>query len=305
MFPAAVLLAGLPLACRSPAADPTPTPDPLPAEEAEVQGPPMPFEPPETVASLQAPGLTESSGLAASQRNPGTWWTLNDSGNDAALYRFDLQGRFLGLHEVPGVDNRDWEDLAAGSCPSSPEPCLYIAEIGDNKEQFEWVAVYAVREPQGDEPAGIVATWIARYPNGARNAETLLLHPESGRLYLVTKEKSGLCEVYRFPAEPSEAPGLLERAGQFQLEGLRSEHRKATAGDWSPDGTRVVVRTYMAAWEWDTDPSKPEAHWAEPPRRAWLAVEDQGEAIAYTPDGHLITTSEGAPMPINIVRRSF
>jgi hypothetical protein len=290
------------LACQSPAADP-PTVAAPPEPDPELQGPPLPFDPPEPVARLHAPRLTESSGLAPSIRQPGTWWTMNDSGNPAELFHFDLEGRLLGRHEVPGIENRDWEDLAAGACPSSGRPCLYVAEIGDNKHRYEWVAVYAVREPEADEPAGIVATWRARYPNGARNAETLLRDPFTGLLYLVTKEEHGLSEVYRFPAQPSEAPGLLELVATVQFEGEGESMLKATGGDWSADGARVVVRTYQVAWEWDVQASDREAHWAEPPRRAWLAVEDQGEAVAYTPDGGLLTTSEGLPMPVNRVPR--
>ncbi len=308
MRSALLLSFGLPLACGGPAAGPTEAPQPSSDAKAEDVGPPMPFDPPETLAQVEAPGLTESSGIAASRRHPGSWWTLNDSGNAAAVYRFDLEGRFLGVHPIPGIENRDWEDLASGPCPASDEPCLYVAEIGDNKEQFEWVAVYAVREPAADssavEPATVVATWRARYPDEVHNAETLLVHPSTGRLYLVTKKHSGRCEVYRFPAEPSEEPGTLARVGAFQFGGLGLAQRKATGGDWSADGRRVVVRTYQAAWEWDVDPDKPEAHWSQDPRRAWLAVEEQGEAIAYTPEGHLVTTSEGYPMPVNIVRRT-
>ena len=304
MRPAFLALTVLPLACGGPAAEPGESQ----GATAEVVGPPMPFEPPKAVAQVEAPGLTESSGIAASRRQPGSWWTLNDSGNAAALYRFDLEGRFLGVHPIPGIDNRDWEDLTSGPCPGTDDPCLYVAEIGDNKEHFEWVAVYAVREPDAAasavEPAPVVATWRARYPDDVHNAETLLLQPDTGRLYLVTKKHSGRCEVYRFPAEPSDTTGTLTRVGVFQLGGLSLSQRKATGGDFSPDGRRVVIRTYQAAWEWDVDPENPEAHWSQEPRRAWLAVEKQGEAIAYTPEGHLLTTSEGYPMPVNIVRRT-
>ena len=300
MHPALLLWVGL--ACQSPAVEPPvaaaePEPDPV------LQGPPLPFDPPQPVVTVHAPRLTESSGLAASIRHPGTWWTHNDSGNPAELFRFDLEGRLLGRHPVPGLDNRDWEDLASGACPDSDEPCLYIAEIGDNKHRYEWIAVYAVREPSGDEPAGIVATWRARYPAGARNAETLLRDPATGRLYIVTKDETGRSEVYRLPAQPCEAPGLLEPVATVQLEGEGESMLKATGGDWSADGARVIVRTYQVAWEWDVHSDDREAHWAEPPRRAWLAIEEQGEAVAYTPDGGLLTTSEGLPMPVNRVTR--
>jgi hypothetical protein len=79
--------------------------------------------------------------------------------------------------------------------------------------------------------------------------------------------------------------------------------RQTTSGAWSADGRRVIVRTYVIAWEWDVDPAQPEAFWSETPRRAWLAPEERGEAITYLPDGALLTTSEGDPMPVNLVWR--
>jgi hypothetical protein len=301
MLLSGLLLAGL--ACDSPAAEPQAVVA-SPAPQAEAQGPPMPFEPPRAVTTVQARGLEESSGLAPSALQPGTWWTLNDSGNPSELFHFDLEGRLLGRHPAPGLDNRDWEDLAAGPCPGSDRPCLYIADIGDNKRQYDQVAVHAVREPTGDEPAQHVATWRARYPSGARNAESLLRDPLTGLLYLVTKDKSGRSEVYRFPAEPSEALGTLAPVARITLEGSGWSALSATGADWSPDGQRVILRTYQVAWEWDVHPDDREAHWSEPPRRAWLAAEDQGEAVAYTPDGSLLTTSEGSPMPVNLVPRA-
>ena len=306
MLPHLLWTVGLGLGCQSTVTDP-PAPPSEPIPDVDRQGPPLPFEPPRAVTTVTAPDLTESSGVAPSGHSTASWWTHNDSGNPAELYHFDLDGQVLGRHPVPGVENRDWEDIAAGPCPGTDEPCLYVAEIGDNKKRYPWVAVYAVREPSADaaddQPAAVVATWRARYPRGARNAEALLRDPLTGLLYLVTKDGSGLCEVYRFPATPSENPGLLTQVASVQLEGDSESMRKATGGDWSADGRRVVLRTYQVAWEWDVHTDDREAHWSDTPRRAWLSVEEQGEAVSYTPDYGLITTSEGQPMPVNAVPR--
>jgi hypothetical protein len=306
MLTALSALAGLGLACSSPASElpVEPAAQPPGASAPAPQGPPMPFEPPVAVTAVRASGLEESSGLAPSSRHPGTWWTINDSGNPSELFRFDLAGALLGRHPVPGVDNRDWEDLAAGPCPDRPEPCLYIAEIGDNKRQYDHVAVYAAREPEAGEAAVVVSSWRARYPQGARNAESLLRDPITGLLYLITKHKSGRSEVYRFPAEPGDELGTLTLVAELQLEGSGWSALSATGGDFSPDGARVILRTYQVAWEWDVHADAREAHWAEPPRRAWLAAEEQGESVAYLPGGGLLTTSEGSPMKVNAVPRT-
>ena len=247
--------------------------------------------------------MAEASGLAFARTRPGVWFVQNDSGGEPALYAFTLDGAYLGAHAVQGASNRDWEDLAAGPCPSAGERCLYIADIGDNKHVRSEIAVYAVPEPAADQPAVVIATWTARYPDadGPRNAETLLVHPLTGRLYLVTKDKNGSAEIYRFVEEPSEEAVMLERIAGLQFDGPTSTERKTTAGDWRDDGAAVVIRTYAQAWEWTSDPHNPEAHWDQPPRGVTLMREQQGEAIAYTPEGALLTCSEGVPMPLNLV----
>jgi len=249
-------------------------------------------------------GLTEASGLAPSLRQPGTYWTLNDSGNAAELFHFDLEGHGLGRYPVGGVENRDWEDLASGPCPGSGEPCLFIGEIGDNKRKQPWIAVYAVGEPADLDPTGVLATWRAHYPDGPHNAEALLRDPASGRLYVVTKENDGRSGVFRFPRDPSDEVVTLERVATLQLEGPEEAFRQATSGAWSADGRRVVLRSYVLGWEWDVDPARPEAFWGDPPRVAWLAGEERGEGICYLPDGALLTNSEGAPMRLRRAARA-
>jgi hypothetical protein len=55
----------------------------------------------------------ESSGIAASWRNPGLFWTHNDSGYEPRIYLFDKQGRDLGSCLLKGVEAFDWEDIAS------------------------------------------------------------------------------------------------------------------------------------------------------------------------------------------------
>ena len=50
-------------------------------------------QPPVKIDSEQ---LLEGSGLAASRRPPGVFWTHNDPGDSARLFAIDRQGRVLG-----------------------------------------------------------------------------------------------------------------------------------------------------------------------------------------------------------------
>lgn len=242
--------------------------------------------------------LSESSGVATSPARPGIWFTHNDSGGDAELFAFTLDGRLTDVHPVPGAESRDWEDMAAGPCPGTQGFCLYIGDIGDNKRQRKDVVVYATRVPEAGAAARIVAVWTLDYPKGKRNAETLLVDPLTSAVYIVTKDDDGEAEVYRLPEESGE--GDLIHVADLSLPGSGKSERRTTAGDWHPRGDRVVVRTYTTAWEWQVDADDREAHWGRAPRRIPLPRETQGEAIAYAPDGRLVTTSEGHPMPLRL-----
>jgi hypothetical protein len=76
--------------------------------------------------------ITESSGLAASRRTAGVFWTHNDSGDKPSLYAFDLRGRDLGTWQIQGAAGRDWEDMASFSLGG--KPWLLVADTGDNDQ---------------------------------------------------------------------------------------------------------------------------------------------------------------------------
>lgn len=242
--------------------------------------------------------LLESSGIARSIDRPDLWFTHNDSGGAPELFSFDLTSDNVAFYPVMGAEAVDWEDLASGPCPGGNGACLYIADIGDNLERRERVQIYAVAEPQEPGPVAVLATWSIKYPEGPRDAETLLVHPQSGAMTIVTKSMAGRSQVLRIPPMPGEVDAIL--IDNIQFSGDNKWDRTITAGDWSPDGSRVVVRSYLAAYEWTVDKARPDAHWPLTPTHIPLPRERQGEAIAYLPDGRLFTSSEGQPMALQI-----
>jgi hypothetical protein len=71
--------------------------------------------------------LEENSGAAMSVRQPGVWFTINDSEHDPVLYALDTAGRSRGSWRIAGARNRDWESVALGPCGgTADEHCLYI-----------------------------------------------------------------------------------------------------------------------------------------------------------------------------------
>ena len=86
---------------------------------------------PKRVGTIDAPALSELSGLAASRETPGVFWVVNDGGHGARLYAISRRGTMLAQFEVPDAKNRDWEALAVVSRPGR-RAALYVGDIGDN-----------------------------------------------------------------------------------------------------------------------------------------------------------------------------
>jgi hypothetical protein len=264
---------------------------------------------PETLARLEDKTLDESSGLVASQMNPGVVWTHNDSG-PPLVYAFDLGGRSRGVWEVAGARLDDWEDMARGPGPGG-NSYLYVADIGDNRLARREVVVYRFPEPAAGEatarsdrkrplrtePAEAIRL---RYPDGPHDAETLLVHPRTGDLYILTKIALRPAGVYKLAAPPGAAgTSTLERIGEFLPPTLAGG--LVTGGDIAPDGRSLVLCDYANGYELRApgDGAAFDAVWRQGPTKFSLGERGQGEAVAYTPDGAaVLATSEGARPPL-------
>lgn len=251
--------------------------------------------------AIAAPAVLEASGLAASRGSPGVLWTHNDSDPDGPrLYTVTLQGAALGTYTLQGAKVRDWEDLAIGPGPKPGQDYLYVGDIGDNGEKYESVTVYRAPEPPVDAAAtGVVASLSGvealelTYPGGeAHDAETLLVDPAGGDLYVVTKQGDGASTVFRAAGPVSAGTTALAEAAQidFGPGGLATGGSVSAAGDW------VVVRTYFGARMWPRAPGSALSDaFAGPGCPVPVVMEIQGEAIAFAADGlDYLTTSEGA-----------
>lgn len=231
--------------------------------------------------------LTEASGLASVD---GVFWTHGDSGSAAALVALAPDGQPLGEVPLVGVDAVDTEDIAYLPTQGG---ALLLGDIGDNLALREQVSllVAPVPDPRGGPvPARTVRlTW----PDGPRDAETLLADPVTGDVLVVSKSFDGLSVVARV-ASPLPDSATLEPVAvlPFGSDALPGD-KLTTGGDIAPDGTGVVIRTYLAAWIWPRIPGEP---WPDTfgrtPCRVEIVVEPQGEAIAWGPEG-LTTVSEG------------
>lgn len=254
-------------------------------------------------ARLEERAVKESSGLVASRREPGLYWTHNDSGDGPFLYAFDAEGRRRGTWRVAGAKAVDWEDIAAGPGPQAGRAYLYVGDIGDNGRARSHVSVYRIPEPaaaaerQGANETEPAEEIRLKYPDGAHNAEALLVHPQTGDIYVVVKNSEAACGVYRLRAEKAgAAAAVMERVGEFRSPSPIGSI--VTGGDISPDGRRVVICDYLSAYELRLpEASAPfDQIWQQTPAVVNLGPRRQGEAVCYRPDGAaLLATSEGSP----------
>lgn len=273
----------------------------------------------EIVATLQDTRIKESSGLTPSMRHPDCFWTLNDSGGEPCIFAIDVHGHTRAKVRLPNAVNFDWEDISSGR-DEQGQPVLYIGDIGDNLKIRRAVQIYRIPEPDlvpdGSKTPEIISAspvvWHVRYPDRARNAESLLVHPQTRRIYILSKEDDGKSTLFAFPEVlPEDMPITLEEITNLTFPGhdrigkRAIDDRMTTAADFSPDARHLVVATYSSLYEWDLprDTTLIDAL-AKPPRRMVPDLLRQLEGACYDADNRSVwLTSEHLPTPLVKVTR--
>ena len=182
-------------------------------------------------------------------------WTVNDSGNPPVVYGIGADGGTRVRLRVTGVPNVDWEAVAAWR-DATGRALVAVGDIGDNGAVRDGIEVDVFAEPAqlpaspgADDADGVPEREVRplrrirlRYPDQAKDAESLLVDPRSQRMYVVAK---GLlrARVYLVPqsAWPGGAsePVTLEFIGGLGLP-------LATDAAMLPTG-HVVLRSYSTA----------------------------------------------------------
>ena len=273
------------------------------------------YLPPNVVGTLQSKDITESSGIAASQCQPNVFWTHNDSGDDAFIFAVNGTGENLGTYKVSGAKNVDWEDIDESKTPDG-KCVLYIGDIGNNLRNREEMTIYIVGEPQisdfakssnrknplETEPA---QTSKFVYPDEHHDAETLMVNPANGDIYVLSKQISGASGVYKLKHDFDAAKtNKLEKIADFKVPAVPNGF--LTGGSIAPDGKRAVICDYVNAYEitLPADAKTFDEIWRQTPKVIELGNREQGEAIGYSADGNSIyATSEGKKSPLIKVER--
>jgi hypothetical protein len=232
---------------------------------------------PKKLFTIHDARIDESSGLAKSQKYVGLWWTVNDSGDTARVFGINASGKVKAELSFK-APVKDVEAIAVDR-----DGTIYIADIGDNKVNRDMIEVYTIPEPTKLADATNVKfhRYDFKYPDGAHDAETLLIAPETNQMFFVTKVAKGLGGFYAGPDQAS-------REGTNELTKLADGPAGVTDGTFLPDGQTVVLRSYV-------DIAR--VAWGETPKVVGRATTPlaQGESVAIGPDGtdSVLVGSEG------------
>jgi hypothetical protein len=254
------------------------------------------FSLPSESGQITVSGLAELSGLAASRAHPGVLYAQSDSGT-GVVYAMSVTGTELGTFTLSNVKGIDWEDIAVGPGPNSVS-YIYVGDIGDNAAREgggtlrQDIIVYRLPEPNITATVSVGSQTITdwkrlrlKYPDGAHDAETLMVDPITGDLLIVTKEDSGASKVFRAAGTtPPDTTTVLELQATLSIGVSGKTSALVTAGDISPNGDSIILRTRGAILLWCRQ-STWASTFASAPAQLPDSVEPQAEALTFSADG--------------------
>lgn len=147
---------------------------------------------------------------------------LNDSGNPPELFKFNAQapGKTMKI-SIPGVDNKDWEELA------SDDYFLYIGDTGNNAGNRKDLMIYKVpRQHLFSDALQKPEAIRFRYedqkkfkPSNKHNFDCEAMISLGDSLYLFTKNRgNGQTDCYACPKTPGDY--VLKKIGTYDAKGL-------------------------------------------------------------------------------------
>ncbi|WP_244223360.1 esterase-like activity of phytase family protein [Amycolatopsis circi] len=253
---------------------------------------------PETLCQITDKRINELSGLVSDGEH---WYAINDGGTKVQVFVLDRKCQVKDVLTDP-TDPYDVEDLARGK-----DGTLWLSDTGDNRAKRETVALLELK-PSG----GAAVVHRLTYPDGPHDTEALVLD-QSGTPFLVTKDLLGTSKVYQ-PSGPLATPGptKLEQVGTLRVRSTDTPGGPVgsfgsaliTGGATSADGKVIALRTYTDAYLYAAPDGDVAAALQREPVRIPLPNEKQGEAIAFEPDGTLLSAGEGIGEPMRAIRNA-
>ena len=234
------------------------------------------------LARISDPRIKESSGVVASRRYTGVFWTHNDGGGPKkqVLYAIDRKGNTRASFPVVGVALHDWEDIAIDDAGH-----LFIGDIGNNDSKRDALAVYEIDEPNPRASAGPVSpkrAWNLRFPQAPFDCESLFVWKDQG--YVISKVfDNARAQVFRFPLKDTNEPLTLELVATTKIES------PVTGADISADGRLLGLVAKNGAYVFRIDGDVAHVTKTKPHHTKLKNMHIEG--CCFVPEG-LLTTSE-------------
>ena len=254
------------------------------------------------VGRISSDPIKEASGLASSRVNANVLYTHNDRGDDARIFAIRSDGKHVATLNLKSALHVDYEDIAVGPGPLTDTSYIYVGDIGNNlykDEPRDNIVIYRLTEPDIDADfdasrsinVDVDALTLA-YPNGAHDAETLLIDPFDSSLYVITK-RNGDNYIYR----TSQAWGAGDASQMLEYAGRMQSADDATGGDISVDGTEILIKNIreMVYFTREDDPSSFDLASVLREKGETLPYEReaQGESVTFVVNGRgYLTLSE-------------
>jgi hypothetical protein len=263
----------------------------------------------ETVTGyIQGTMMDETSGMAASSINKDIYYIHNDSGDTSRFFAITPEGHLKATYTFKGETTerlgvRDCEDIAVGPGPDTSKSYVYLGDIGDNRAERKYLTVYRFEEPAIGGPDSVKhidgTPLYIKYPDGEKDAETLMVDPVERLLYIVSKRKNSV-SIYTTPLNyRANDTVTLTKRSTIHLGGI-PPFKWVTGGDVSKDGSQILLRNYNHVFYWKRSEGVPV--WqamTQKPVKLYYKKEKQGEAVAFDADGKgYYTASEGVGEPI-------
>jgi len=244
--------------------------------------------------TLDNKSIDEASGMAISIRNENAFWTHNDSGDEARLFLVSTSAQYQATCTLEGAVNRDWEDIAVSKDPVSGKSRIFIGDIGDNLAVYDYSTIYILDEPVISAIKDITVSQydkiIFRYEDGRRDAETLLVDPLTGDIYIVSKRESSV-QLYKI----SYPYNFIDTLTAKKL--ISIPFTQIVGGDISADGTEILLKNYNKVWYWPRKKGETIAEaLSQKPYETPYIQEPQGESICWSGDSKSFYTISEASL---------
>jgi len=232
-------------------------------------------------AHIRDSRIKESSGVVASRRYAGVFWTHNDGGGPKkqVLYAIDREGNTRASFPLIGVTLHDWEDIAIDSAGH-----LFIGDIGNNDAKRDTLAVYEMDEPNPQAGTGFISPkreWKLKFPGAPFDCESLFVWKDDG--YVVSKVfDKARAQIFRFPLKETNRPLTLELVATTKIES------PVTGADISADGTLLGLVAKDGAYVFRVDGDVTRVSKANPHHTK--LKNEHIEGCCFVPEGLLVTS---------------